>query len=255
MKVITVVNQKGGVGKTTTAISLAGALSTQGYKVLLVDLDPQASLSQYLGFNVDSLNATLYDVFTQDDASLEAISALHATPLNQIAILPAHGALATLDKQFGTAQGKGLVIRKALGQLDTAFDYAIVDCPPSLGVLMINGLLAADAIVLPTQTEHLALKGLQSMLSTIDQLTNSLKPNVVKKVVATLFDRRVNACINTYNKMRVSHAEYIWRGYIPNDTKFRDASEKGVPVNVVAKQCRGAFAYDKLANELVAKLA
>jgi chromosome partitioning protein len=256
MKIWTVVNQKGGVGKTTTTISIAGSLSAQGYRVLLVDLDPHASLSYYLGIDTDAQSTSVYDIFAQanDDpiqARVHPKDIVQTTQLNNIHILPAHIALATLDKSFGKRPGKGLVIKRALDQIADAYDIAIIDCPPVLGVLMVNGLVAADKIIIPTQTEHLALRGLTCMLDTIKQLSSSLKPNTTSVVVATLFDRRVNACIATYTDMRSRFKESMWRGYIPIDTKFRDASQKGLPINAISAQSRGAFAYDKLTNELL----
>jgi chromosome partitioning protein len=256
MKIWTVVNQKGGVGKTTTTVSLAGSLSAQGYRVLLIDLDPHASLTYYLRFDSDSLAASVFDLFSQEkdtpaDTRLRAKDIVQSTQLKNISLLPAHIALATLDKSFGNRPGKGLVIKRALEQLSASYDFAIIDCPPVLGVLMVNGLVAADKIIIPTQTEYLALRGLTRMLATIEQLSGSIKPGVVPLVVATLFDRRLNACITTYTDMRSRFKALMWRGYISVDTKFREASQKGVPINMLSAQSRGAFAYDKLTNELL----
>jgi chromosome partitioning protein len=252
MKIWTVVNQKGGVGKTTTSISIAGSLSALGYRVLLLDLDPHASLSYYLGFDAETLTDTLYDVFTQSTTQPFNIRrALQPTKIKNVSLLPAHIALATLDKSFGTQAGKGLVIKKALAELSDDFDIAIIDCPPVLGVLMVNGLLAANKILIPTQTEHLALHGLRRMLQTIDQLKPTLNSKVQIMVVATLFDRRVNACLFAYTKMREQFKAVMWRGYIPIDTKFREASLQALPINMIVKESRGVFAYDKLTNELL----
>ncbi|MFC4699903.1 ParA family protein [Glaciecola siphonariae] len=252
MKVWTVVNQKGGVGKTTSTISIAGSLSAQGYKVLLLDLDPHASLTYYLGFDAENLTSSLYDVFCQTPSEpFDIKQALQATKIKNVGLLPSHIALSTLDKRFGTAPGKGLVIKKALEQLGSQFDIAIIDCPPVLGVLMVNGLVAANAIVVPTQTEYLALRGLDRMLQTLEQLKPTLQDEVLTLVVATLFDRRVNACLASYTKMRDNYKAHMWRGYIPVDTKFRDASQQGLPINMIVKDSRGAFAYDKLTNELL----
>jgi chromosome partitioning protein len=198
----------------------------------------------------------VYDIFAQESdqlaqASSHAKNIVRATQLKNIHLLPAHIALATLDKSFGKRPGKGLVIKRALEQLSDAYDIAIIDCPPVLGVLMVNGLVAADKIIIPTQTEHLALRGLTCMLDTIRQLSGSLKPKATTLVVATLFDRRVNACIASYTDMRSRFKESMWRGYIPIDTKFRDASQQGLPINTLSAQSRGAFAYDKLTNELL----
>lgn len=252
MKVWTVVNQKGGVGKTTTSISLAGNLAALGYKIVLLDLDPQGSLTHYLGIDAESLTMSAYDLFANtSEESMQVEKALCRTKITNVSLLPSHIALATLDKTMANHLGKGLVIKKALSELEHECDIVIIDCPPVLGVLMVNALVAADKILIPTQTEFLALRGLEQMLSTITQLKQTLKNEVQIMVIATLFDRRVNACLKAYASMRNSYKALLWRGYIPMDTKFRDASHRGLPVNAIASQCRGAYAYDKLSNELL----
>nr|WP_136249933.1 ParA family protein [Ningiella ruwaisensis] len=263
MQVWTVVNQKGGVGKTTTSISLAGSLASQGKRVLLVDLDPHASLTYYLGYDAEELEHSVFDIFIDEAASkndLQSVKkAMLSSNIQSLTLLPSHIALATLDKRFSSEPGKGLVIKKCLKQFNGHFDIVIIDCPPVLGVLMVNGLVAADKIIIPTQTEHLALRGLSRMLSTIEQLKPTLKttfkPEQDIKVVATLFDRRLNACVKSYSQMRHDYKETMWRGYIPVDTLFREASEKQIPICHLKANSRGAFAYDKLTNELLKDVA
>jgi chromosome partitioning protein len=185
------------------------------------------------------------------------------TAIAGIDLLPAHMALATLDGAIGQQAGKGLMLRKILACLSqenaadivkhksTAYDYVVIDCQPVLGVLMVNALLAANVILLPTQTEHLGLHGLDRMLSTIAQMKQSLLPNVLTLVVPTMFDRRVKACVEAYAKMRDKYKAILWRGYIPTDTKFREASVKGLPICKVAPSAKGNFAYEKLTMELL----
>jgi chromosome partitioning protein len=261
MKVWTVVNQKGGVGKTTSAVSIAGGLSALSYKVLLIDLDPHASLSHYLGFDSEQLPLSIYDLFvaSQQPALLARLidDAVLNTQIEGLDLLPAHMALATLDRALSDQVGKGLIAKKIVEHFHptsnpkTQYDYIIIDCQPVLGVLMVNALLAANTIVIPTQTEHLAMHGLDKMLSTIVQMQSSLSQNVKSLIVPTLFDRRVNACLNAYAKMRETYKEKLWRGYIPVDTKFREASEQGLPINMVSPNAKGSFAYGKLVRELL----
>jgi chromosome partitioning protein len=258
MKVWTVVNQKGGVGKTTTAVSLAGSLAHMRYKVLLIDLDPHASLTHYLGFHSEQLALSIYDLFiaSQHPKMLPKLinDALLNTAIKGLDLLPAHMALATLDKALSEQTGKGLIVKKLVSHLQSAklnYDYIIIDCQPVLGVLMVNALVAADTIVVPTQTEPLALHGLDKMLSTIAQMQRNLSPQVKTLIVPTLFDRRVNACLTAYAQMRKRYKENLWRGYVTVDTKFRDASAKGLPINIVAPNAKGSFAYEKLAGELL----
>jgi chromosome partitioning protein len=255
MKIWTIVNQKGGVGKTTSVVSIAGCLSALGYNTLLIDLDPQASLTHYLGFDSEQLNVNMYDVFiaSQDPNYANEIlnQAIHTSQIKHTDIIAAHMALATLDRTLGEQTGKGLIVKKAVANLSKKYDYVLIDCPPVLGVLMVNALVAADKIVLPTQTEHLAMQGLQKMLKTIELMRASLRDSVKCLIVPTLFDRRVKACLAAYATMRDNYSTSLWRGYIPVDTKFRDASAAGKPICDIASTSRGAFAYEKLVNELL----
>ncbi|MGQ8366414.1 ParA family protein [Glaciecola sp. 1036] len=249
MKTWTIVNQKGGVGKTTTAVSLAGSLVNQGYKVLIVDLDPQGSLTVYLRVK-QSATVGLYDYFlAPDDKNVSDLIAKTSIP--KVDVIPGSKTLATLDREFGNAQGKGLVIKQLCRSLIGQYDYVLIDCPPVLGVLMVNGLTAADVIVIPTQTEFLALEGLKNMLSTLQLLQPLLNSQAKIKIIATMFDRRLKACQKAFLMLKEAHSEMLWRGYIPVDTKFRDASEKGQPINLLNPASRGSFAYDKLSNDLV----
>src|SRR6056297_48733 len=165
MKTWVVANQKGGVGKTTVALTLAGWMIERGKRVLLVDMDPQCSLSAYLGFEPGEIDKSVYDLFTHPDR--EPKEAELQSRVDGIDVLPATPAMATLDRQLGLRSGQGLVLQRALSRLSHRYDYALADCSPILGVLMVNALAAADRVLIPTQTEHMALKGLERMLRTL----------------------------------------------------------------------------------------
>lgn len=255
MKVWTIVNQKGGVGKTTSAVSVAGCLSDMGYKVLLVDLDPHASLSEYIGKDEAQNSVNLYDVFVashhQQQFNYVLQNAIQATQLKNTSILKAHVALSTLDRTLGDQPGKGLILRRVAQQLSSSFDYMIVDCPPVLGVMMVNGMVAADTLLIPTQTEHLAMKGLAKMLSTVEAMDESLTPSFKQLVIPTQFDKRIKACISAFSDMRKKYKNLIWKGYIPIDTKLRDASAQQQSICQYAPNSRACFAYQKLVNEVI----
>jgi chromosome partitioning protein len=164
--------------------------------------------------------------------------------------MPAVMALATLDRQAGRLEGMGLVLKEALTLLESHYDYAIIDCPPILGVLMINALAACERLVIPVQTEFLALKGLERMLNTLQMVFKSRRMDLPYTIVPTMYDVRTRASKQSLKLLRESHAEHIWQGLIPIDTRFRDASRAGVPPDTFDPNARGVVAYDRLLQYL-----
>tara|TARA_R110000765_G_scaffold144557_1_gene246573 strand:- start:1364 stop:2137 length:774 start_codon:yes stop_codon:yes gene_type:complete len=248
----TVANQKGGVGKTTTAVTLGGLLAQRGAKVILVDTDPHASLSYYFGIDSEDLTRSLYDVFVHDNPLDKdtVLDCLCPTKLDSLFILPASMALATLDRKLGNQSGMGLILKKALALLDDEFEYAIIDCPPVLGVLMVNALAASTRVVIPVQTEFLALKGLDRMLDSLHIMQQSLRKKFSYTIVPTMFDKRVKAAIGAYHTLRETHGDSVWQGLIPIDTKFRDASANHSLPSIHAPKARGVLAYTSLLRHL-----
>lgn len=248
----TVANHKGGVGKTTTTVSLGGLLAQSGQRVILVDTDPQASLSYYFGVDSDELSTSLYNLFIAGKSVTkeDVINCLCPTKLDSLFILPATMALATLDRKLGTKSGMGLILRQALELISDEFDYAIIDCPPVLGVLMINALAACDRVVIPVQAEFLALKGLDRMMHSMEIMQKSLAKTFAYTIVPTMFDRRLNAATKAYSTLTHTYKEGVWGGLIPVDTRFRDASQAQSPPSVYNPKSRGVFAYAKLLSYL-----
>jgi chromosome partitioning protein len=251
LEVWTVANQKGGVGKTTTSIALAGLLAECDKKVLLVDTDPQASLSYYFGIESEDLELSVYDLFTQASSTEQILQSLCPTQYSQIDILPATMGLATLDRSLGAKGGMGLVLKKAMEKISQDYDYVLMDCPPVLGVLMVNALAAADRIIVPVQTEFLALKGLDRMIKTMDLMQGEQEKPFRYTIVPTMFDKRTKASIIAYQQLQDTYKEKVWPGVIPVDTNFRNASVAQKVPSHFAANSRGVFAYKSLLDYLM----
>ena len=251
MIVWTVANQKGGVGKTTTVVSLAGILAQRGQRVLLIDTDPHASLTSYLDFDSDRLEGTLYELFQAAKPSAELVNRMTLkTRFENISLLPASITLATLDRVMGNREGMGLVLKRALLRVQDQFDYVLIDCPPVLGVMMVNALAACDRILVPVQTEFLALKGLERMMKTFEIMQRSKREKFRYTIIPTMFDKRTRASLMTLQSIKEQYGEAVWNAVIPIDTKFRDASLVHIPPSIYAPGSRGTYAYETLLNPL-----
>ncbi len=255
MRVWAVANQKGGVGKTTTSIALAGLLADAGKRVVVVDLDPHGSMTSYFGHDPDSLEHSCFDLFLNQGGVPDGLprELLLPTSHERISLLPSSTALATLERQSPGQNGLGLVIAKSLAQLWQQFDHAIIDSPPLLGVLMVNALAASHQLVVPVQTEFLAVKGLERMVSTLGMINRSRKQALPYSIVPTLFDRRTQASLNTLKVLRNNYPENLWQAYIPVDTRLRDASRAGVTPSQYDANSRGVIAYRALLKHLLSQ--
>ncbi|MDQ3204228.1 MAG: ParA family protein [Pseudomonadota bacterium] len=253
MRVWAVANQKGGVGKTTSSIALAGLLAEAGKRVVVVDLDPHGSMTSYFGYDPDSLEHSSYDLFLHKGSVPAGLPGQLLLPTSHasISLLPSSTALATLERQSPGQSGLGLVIAKSLAQLWQDFDYAVIDSPPLLGLLMVNALAASQQLVIPVQTEHLAVKGLERMVNTLAMINRSRKVALPFSIVPTLFDRRTQASLGTLRVLRDKYPEEIWQGYIPVDTRLRDASRAGVTPSQFDGKSRGVLAYRALLKHML----
>lgn len=252
MRVWAVGNQKGGVGKTTTTVTLAGVLAMRGLRTLVVDLDAHGSLTSYLGLDPDRVENSVYRLF--QDNPVSPIQIIAETRFRRVHLLPASTAMATLDRQLGAQNGKGLVISSALQRLQDMYDVVIMDCPPTLGILMVNALAACDHLVIPVQTEFLAIKGLERMLHTLTMIQRSIRRDLPYTIVPTMFDKRTRAAQDSLDVLRTKHLTHLWSSVIPVDTQFRDASRQGIPLPMRSMSERGVLAYAALADQLMPEL-
>ncbi|HBC3869242.1 ParA family protein [Vibrio parahaemolyticus] len=247
MIVWSVANQKGGVGKTTSTVTLAGLLSQKGHRVLMVDTDPHASLTTYLGYDSDTVSSSLFDLFQLKTFTRDTVKpSILETELEGMDIIPAHMSLATLDRVMGNRSGMGLILKRALQAVSQDYDYVLIDCPPILGVMMVNALAASDRILIPVQTEFLAMKGLERMIRTLTIMQKSRPDGFKVTIVPTMYDKRTRASLQTLTQLKKDYPNQVWTSAVPIDTKFRDASLKHLPASHFASGSRGVFAYKQL---------
>jgi len=256
MQIWSVSNQKGGVGKTTTVISLGGLLSSWGYRTLLVDLDPHGSLSSYFKQNPDQIESSIYNVFqnaSRKQKNYNPRPYILKTEFEGLSILPASTAIATLDRQVSTFNGMGLVVSNALAEVADEYDFVIIDSPPMLGVLMVNALAACDHLLIPVITEFLALQGLDRMIHTINMVFKAKKNPPMYKIIPTMFDKRTKSAMECRDSLLEKYPSHAWHDFIPIDTRLREASSLGVPISIYAPTSKAVVSYSNLLDELLDK--
>ena len=243
-----VANQKGGVGKTTSVVTLAGLLAQQGHQVLVVDLDPHGSLTSYFGLDPDTINDSVYDLFVNSQQTVANL--LVPTNLLNLTLLPSSSRMAALERQSSQMGGMGLVIQQALVQVESMFDYVLIDSPPSLGVAMINALAACELLLMPVQTEFLAIKGLMRMSKSLDLVLKTRHQQLQALILPTMYDRRTKSSIQSLRIIRAEFGEHVSHALIPIDTQFRNASSAGKVPSQYNHLARGVQAYDLLLTQL-----
>ncbi len=246
----TLVNQKGGVGKTTTAINLGAYLVKLGKSVLVVDLDPQANATSSLGVDKRAVQASTYEALLSGDVPTASI--LFNERL-QISLLPSSPALAGAEIELVDEMGREFRLRKALESLDGKYDYILIDCPPSLGILTVNGLVASrDGVLVPVQCEYLALEGLGQISQTVERVRSILFPELrVRGVILTMFDPRTNLSADVVKEVNNHFPGQVFKSVIPRSIRLAEAPSYGLPISAYAPTSVGAKAYEALAKELV----
>ena len=249
-RIYTLVNQKGGVGKTTTAINLGAYLAKLGKSVLVVDLDPQANATSSLGVDKHAVQASTYDALLSGD--VPPASLLFNERL-QIALLPSSPALAGAEVELVGELGREFRLKTALESLNGKYDYILIDCPPSLGILTVNGLVASrDGVLIPVQCEYLALEGLGQISQTIERVRSVLFPELrVRGVILTMFDPRTNLSSDVVKEVNNHFPGQVFKNVIPRSIRLAEAPSYGLPISAYAPTSVGAKAYEALAKELI----
>jgi chromosome partitioning protein len=255
MRVLAVANQKGGVGKTTTAINLGTALAAIGERVLIIDLDPQGNASTGLGIDRKSRNRSTYDVLTGEATLRDSIL---NTSVPRLHIASSTLDLAGLELEISSARDRAVRLRNALGRLNdgavdgTDYTYVLVDCPPSLNLLTVNAMAASDAVLVPLQCEFFALEGLSQLLKTVDQVKELLNPRLtIHGIVLTMFDARNNLSNQVVADVREFMGSKVYDTVIPRNVRISEAPSYGKPVLVYDLKCAGSDAYLRLATEVI----
>ena len=250
-RVIAIANQKGGVGKTTTAINLSSALAHYGRRVLLVDFDPQGNAGRGLGFDVTSLATTIYDAVIGEK---DVVSVLRETDEPNLHLIPSNLRLATLDARFiqtGRTNPFG-ALRSTLAPLKAAYDYIIIDCPPSLGLLNINALVASDTVISPVQCEYFAMEAVAAILSSISRIQADYNPGLrIEGFLLTMYDQRTASGTEVARQVRGLFRESTFQTAIPRNVAIPDSALHGEPVTSFKPTAHGAVAYFSLAREVM----
>jgi chromosome partitioning protein len=248
-KIIAVANQKGGVGKTTTAVNLSSCLAYIGKRVLVIDIDPQGNTTSGLGVDKKNIGKSIYDVLIN---GVEIDETLIDTPVKNLKLSPSNIQLAGAEVELVSVMSRETRMKAALADIRDKFDFILVDCPPSLGLLTLNSLTAADTILVPIQCEYYALEGLSQLMNTVKLVQKYLNPSLdVEGVVLTMFDARTNLSIQVVEEVKKYFRNKVYRTVIPRNVRLSEAPSYGLPIILYDPKSKGAECYLELASEVI----
>ena len=252
LKIISIVNQKGGVGKTTTAINLGTALAAIEKKILLIDLDPQGNLSTGIGITEDLRKLSVYDLITQN-SSID--TTIQKTKIPNLSIIPSNINLSGIEFELATDNDRTNKLSNKIKGLENIYDFVLIDCPPSLGILTVNSLVASDSVLVPLQCEFYALEGLAQLLRTIEKIKDNLNPSLfLEGVILTMIDSRNRLSDDVVADAREHLGKKVFETVIPRNVRLSEAPSHGLPSIIYDQNCVGSLAYIDLAKELILRL-
>ena len=248
-KVVSIANQKGGVGKTTTAINLSAAIASEGKKVLLIDVDPQGNATSGVGVEIDTDDYTVYDMIIND---VDPEDVVVKTDFDNLWICPSSEELAGAEIELVGMDDREFKLKKALASLKDDFDYIFLDCPPSLGLVTINCLTATDSVLIPIQCEYYALEGVSLLTSNIKKIKKSLNPDIsIEGILLTMLDARTNLGVQVVEEVKSCFPGKVYANIIPRNVRLSEAPSYGQPINVYDPTSKGAETYKALAEEFI----
>tara|TARA_B100000029_G_C17483037_1_gene926233 strand:- start:380 stop:1156 length:777 start_codon:yes stop_codon:yes gene_type:complete len=252
IKVMSIVNQKGGVGKTTTAINLGTALAAIDKNILLIDLDPQGNLSTGIGISEKQRKTSVYDLITNETSIDKTIL---DTKIPNLKIIPSHLNLSGIEFELASDDERANKLNSKINDLKKYFDFVLIDCPPSLGILTVNSLVASNSVLVPLQCEFYALEGLAQLLKTVEKVKENLNPDLfLEGVILTMFDSRNRLSEDVVNDAREHLGEKVFKTIIPRNVRLSEAPSHALPAIIYDQTCLGSLAYIDLAKELINRL-